>query len=400
MSRARHVIHSRVQRLIALGVIGSLAVTACGGDDGDEASAEPAPAETTAAAADAAASNEAAVPTPGDPMLVEQASNFRTLGMPDDWNNFGEFYTRMCDEYELGCVGTGVGPNRFDTDMSSAEEIAAFASETADPAVCADIGIAFGQVAEAEGVVIDYLPAAAADFPAAYRPASGAGWVPSAVGVISFVVNTDRVPNPPQTWNDLLNEEYRGLVSISNPTTSGTGQMMVLSSAAALGGGTADLDAAMEFWREMVSTGQINEAEYSNASLERGETPITIRYDYVGLNAARPINEKAGSELISVTVPDDGGIWSPSATMCNVNTDSPELARTIMDFTLSDAGQLAFAEYGARPIRFVTGDLEVPADIQANWLPESEYENVVDYPGDTFPDPAEIAERWESEVLG
>jgi putative spermidine/putrescine transport system substrate-binding protein len=327
----------------------------------------------------------------------EQAQEFRTLGMPDDWINFGNFFTALCDEYGLGCTGSGGGPNRFDTDMSSAEEIASFKSERSNPGMCADIGIFFGQVAEREGVLIDYLPEAAKELPPQYRSKDG-GWVASAVGVISFLVNEDVVTNPPRTWSDLLKPEYKGLISMSDPRTSGTGQATVVSAAAALGHGQIDLDAAFEFFRKLYQMGQINEAEFTNASFERGETPIALRYDFVALQAALPAREKGINATVSV--PDDGAVWTPSAIMCNKNTVDPDLAKLTLDFTLSDRGQLVFAEVGARPIRWVLGDLEVPAELQANWLPASEYANVIEWPEDQWPDPAMIAERWESEVLG
>jgi putative spermidine/putrescine transport system substrate-binding protein len=327
-----------------------------------------------------------------------QAQDFRTLGMPDDWNNFGRFFQSVCDSYQLGCRGEGEGPNRKDTDMSSAEEIAAFKTEKDNPAVCADIGIAFGQVAEAEGVTINYLPAAAAKLPAPYKAAKG-GWVASAVGAISIVVNTDVVKNPPRSFADLLKDEYKGKVSISNPTTSGTGQMMVLASAAALGNGKLDLDGAFKYWKEMKQKGQLNPASYSNAALEKGETPITLRYDYVGALAAAGINDKAGKKIIEVIVPSDGGVWAPSATMCNKNSDKAELAKLVLDHTLTDQGQLVFAEYGARPVRYVLGDLKVPDVLKKKWLPDAAYAKVVPIPGNSWPNPGTIAERWEKEVL-
>lgn len=328
----------------------------------------------------------------------EQAKEFRTLGMPDDWINFGAFYQSVCDTYELGCQGSSGAGNRFDTDMSSAEEIAAFKNETQNPGMCADIGIAFGQVAEEEGVLIDYLPEAAADLPPAYKSSTG-GWVASAVGVISILTNTDAVPNPPRSFADLLKPEYKGLVTISNPVTSGTGQATVFSTAAALSKtkGEFDLDAAIEYWKQMVASGQINEAEFSGASFERGETPIRLAYDFVNIQTALPAREKGiGVEIV---IPEEGGVWSPSATMCNKNTDDPDLAKLVLDHTLSEAGQLTFAEVGARPVLAVLGKLEVPEELKANWLPEEQYANVIEYPGEEWPHPSLVAERWENEVL-
>ncbi len=362
---------------------------ACGSDS--DVAAEP--------AGGPAGGGTASTATPDVTVAKTEAESFRTLGMPDDWINFGAFYQSVCDSYELGCNGSSVASvNRLDTDMSSAEEIAAFKSETSNTGMCADIGIAFGQVAEAEKVLIDYLPAAAADLPDAYKSASG-GWVASAVGVISIMTNTDVVPNPPRSFADLLEPEYKGLVTISNPVTSGTGQAMVFATAAALSPekGEFDLDAAVDYWKQFTALGQKNEAEFSAAAFERGETPIRLAYDFVNLQTVAQVEGKGiGAEVV---IPTEGGVWSPSATMCNAKTEDPNLAKLVLDHTLSEEGQLTFAEVGARPVLYTLGKLTVPEDLKASWLPDGQYANVIQYPGDTWPDPAIVAERWEGEVL-
>jgi putative spermidine/putrescine transport system substrate-binding protein len=390
----------------------SVLAAACGDDDDDAATdtqaagATVASTEATAAAgaqapAAAAADGAARLAVPEGVDLAaaaQQAKSFRTLGMPDDWLNFGDFFTGMCNAYALSCTGSGAGPNRQDTDASSAEEIAAFLDEKSNPAVCADIGIAFGQVAEREGAVLDYLPPAAADLPAPYRAAQG-GWVATGVGVISFLVNTAVVDDPPTTWADLLDPKYKGQIMMSNPTTSGTGQATVFSAAAALGKGTFDLDAAYEYFEDLQGSGNLYQGDGSaNELIERGEVGIVLRYDFVNLIAKAGF-EEAGLTTIQVAIPEDGGVFAPSALMCNVNTDKPDLARLAMNYALSDEAQLSFAEFGARPVRFVTGDLDVPQDLRTNWLPDAQYAKVIEFPDNVWPDPADVAERWESEVL-
>ncbi|WP_260761326.1 ABC transporter substrate-binding protein [Mycobacterium sp. SMC-4] len=356
----------------------ALQLAACGGSSSESVDAS-APPDTAAA--------------------KEQARQFRTAGMPDDWINFGEFYQSVCDTYQLDCDGFAVkAVNRIDTDMSSAEEIAAFKNETTNAPMCADIGIAFGQVAEEEDVLLQYSPEAAAELPASYKAADG-GWVATAVGVISIMTNTDVVPNPPRSFGDLLKPEYRGKVSISNPVTSGTGQATVFSSAAALSQnqGEFDLDAAIDYWAEFFRLGQRNEAEYSAAAFERGETPIRLAYDFVNIQAANLVRDKGVG--VEIVIPEEGGVWSPSATMCNKKTEDPDLAKLVLDHSLSDEGQLTFARVGARPVRYTLGELEVPAELKTSWLPESQYTNVIQYPDDAWPHPSVVAERWENDVL-
>src|SRR5690606_31159414 len=130
---------------------------------------------------------------------------------------------------------------------------------------------------------------------------------------------------------------------------------------------------------------------------ERGETPIRVAYDFVNIQAGQLVGEKGVDTAI--VIPAEGGVWSPSATMCNKKTEDPDLAKLVLDHTLSDEGQLVFARVGARPVRYVLGELEVPAELKTNWLPEGQYANVIQYPDDAWPDPAVVAERWENDVL-
>lgn len=373
----------RVGALAALAAVMSFtAATGCGG--GSNTSGGAAEPGTSGGGADVA-------------LAKEQAEDFRTLGMPDEWNNYGEFFQSVCDSYDLGCAGSGRGPNRQDTDMTSAEEVNSFISESSDPGMCADIGITFGQVADDNDALLEYTPEAAEKLPAGYRAANG-GWVATSVGVISILTNLDVVPNPPTSWADLQKPEYQGLITIKNPSKSGTGQAMLFSVAAALGSGPTDLDTAIEYFKEVSKAGQFNRFGYSAASFERGETPIVLFYDYVNLQTAK-LAEAKGIKT-SVTIPSEGGVWSPSAIMCNKRTKDPDLAKLTLDHALSDEGQLVFASAGARPIRYVLDDLEVPADVRANWLPESQYEKVVEFPVDEWPDPVVVGERWEREVVG
>ena len=359
-----------------------LGLVACGG--GTESSTADSPSSSPSAAPDVAAAKE-------------QAKEFRTLGMPDEWTNYAGFFQSLCDTSELGCEGSGRGPNRKDTDMTSAEEINSFINETATPGMCADIGVTFGQVAEAEDALLKYPSKGSEELPEFYRAKEG-GWVVNVVGVISILTNTDVVPNPPRSWADLEKAEYQGLIAIKSPSKSGTGQAMLFSAAAALGSSPDDLDTAIEYFKGLSKAGQFTRTAYSAAAFERGETPIVLYYDYVNLQTRRLAEEKGiSTELV---IPAEGGVWSPSAVMCNKLTDDPDLAKLTLDHVLSDEGQLEFARAGARPIRFVLDDLEIPEDIKAGWLPEEQYAKVVDFPVEQWPDPTEVGLRWESEVVG
>lgn len=332
----------------------------------------------------------------------QQAQQFHTISMPDDWNNYGPFFDGVCQHYALGCTGNATnGHNRTDaSDASSAEVIQSFKDDKNNPGMCGDIGVAFSNAAVKQGVGLGYAPAAAKDFPKRYVGDNGA-WFADVTGTISFLVNTDKVSKVPTSWADLTKPEYKGQVFMKDPTESGTGQATVLSAAAAFGkakqgNGSFDLDAAVNYFKQLKTEGQFTKTKFSAEAFERGETPISLAYDYVNLQTAKEMNAKGIHT--QVVIPAEGGVWAPSVLLCNKNTNAPDLAKLTEDYALSDEGQKIFAAIGAHPIRYVLGDLQLSADDKKNWLPESAYANVKEYPGDSWPDASELAQRWTDEV--
>lgn len=329
-----------------------------------------------------------------------QAKEFYTVGMVDDWNNYGPlwqgFFKKEGWTYN-GFASSGDGTNRSNNDdASSADVLTEFASKTGGKVpVCGDIGIAFAPPLEEQKLGLSYTPAGAEDLPEAYR---GNGWTAHVTGVPSFLVNTDKVKNPPTSWEDLKKPEYKGLIAIKDPTESGTAQAMVLAAAAALGEGDEfDLDAAIEYFNELEDAGQFNEAGFDEATFETGETPIFIGYDFTNLATQKAMKETGVNA--SVTVPSDGSIFAPSVVTCNAKTDKPDLAKAFMDYMFTDEGQKILAQSGGHPIRAVTGDLKLAEADKANWLPEEQYAAVEEFTGDSWPTAQEIATRWNDEVL-
>lgn len=376
---------SSLFRLGVLAAAAPLVLTACGGSgEGSSAKVDDSPADLGAAG--------------------EQAQSFYTVGQPDEWNNYGAFWQALCDTNDWGCngyssTGPGAGENRTDNDdASSADVISEFLDKnsTKDP-VCGDVGIAFAPTLEAQGAGLAYVPEGSEALPDAYHGKDDSWWS-IVTGVPTFLVNTDKVDNPPTSWEDLKSPEYKGLIAIKDPTGSGTAQAMVLAAASSFAGGDGlDLDAAFSYFAELQAAGQFNPAGFDEATFESGETPIFIGYDFSNI-ATQQAMKKAGVNA-TVTVPTDGSIFAPSVMACSANTDQPDLAKAALDFAFTDEGQEIFARSGGHPIRYVLDDLDLPDSAKENWLPEDEYAAVVTFKDGTWPAAQEIAERWTNEVL-
>lgn len=319
-----------------------------------------------------------------------EAAVYTTYGMPDTWANYGEVLQLMAQKY-------GYSYQHVDTDMSSMEEILKFDAEKNNPvAISSDIGILFGPVAEARGVVPSYMPPSAEKLPAGLKGKNG-GWVATFTGVPALVVNTDVIKDVPRTWDDLLKPEFTGKVgAIDASGMGGTDMAMFIAWTYAHGGSVIDMAPGAEFARKLLP--QMASAPQNSQTLERGEVPIQLKYDFNCIASATALKQKGINA--TVVIP-EGSVYAPSATMINkYNLDKMNIAKVFLDFVLSDEAQIAFAKFGARPIRWVLGDLELPAEARAGWLPDEDYAHVHKIDDWSALDVAALAQYWVSEVLG
>lgn len=328
----------------------------------------------------------------GEPDLAkaaEQAQDFQTYGMPDDWANYGGVLKAFSEKY-------GFPVNRVDTDMTSMQEITKYDAEKGNPvAVSSDIGLIYGPIAEEVGVVPPYLPPSAEGLPENLKAASG-GWVATFTGVPSIIVNTDVIATVPETWDDLLGEEFTGKIGMRDPRTAGEGATSFIAWAYAHGGSENDLAPGIEFAKQLLP--QFGPQEGNAQELEKGEVPVMIKYDFNALAFQATLAEKGVKT--AVVIPGTS-IYAPSALMINrYNTAKSDLAKLLLDFVLADEAQTAFAEFGARPIRYVLGDLELPDTAKAKWLPDDDYADVQQVQDWSKVDANTLAELWDIEVLG
>lgn len=328
---------------------------------------------------------------PDTSTLAAQVNPFTTYAMPDEWANYGSLFENFCEANSLEC-------EHVDSDMSSGEAIQRYDAEKGNPiGVFSDIGGLWGQVAESTGVTSSYIPAGATDLQPGQYGENG-GWVNTFTGVVGFLVNDD-VSVAPATWDDLLTDEYANgkLASTGfNEPIGGTQQATLLSLALAQSGDTTEFDGVWEYLNELFATTNVSDVSPSVDSLIRGEYGVMVQYDFNAIAAIERAAEQGVS--LSFVVPADGSIYMPSSILGNGHNDeSMDFIKSFMDYTLTDEAQLAFADFGARPIRFVNGDLEVPEDRRARWLPEENYVNTQTFDASQI-DPEELLNEYNSNI--
>lgn len=159
--------------------------------------------------------------------------------------------------------------------------------------------------------------------------------------------NTNFVTDPPRTWVDLLDPEWKGEIVSGNPEYSGSNVI----AAAALG-----LEYGLSYFRALRANGMA----IVRGNSEAAAAVIAGEY-YLGLTLDNVVREQKAMGLpIDLVYPEDGPIFIPSPVGILATTDRLEAAKTFVDYIASVPGQEALAELGSYlPVRH---DVAVPAD--------------------------------------
>jgi len=318
--------------------------------------------------------------------IIERAKEegeVNSVGMPDTWANWVETWADLKELYGL---------EHTDTDMSSAEEIAKFEAEkdnaTAD---IGDVGISFGPIAEEKGVTLPYKTSYWDEIPDWAKDDDG-DWIVGYQGTIAVLTNKELVANPPKTWNDLKNGDYK--IAIGDVQRATQAQMSILAAAIAHGGDEHNIRPGIEFFAEIAKQGRLSLNDPSVQMLESGEVEVALLWDFNALGYADQIHR----EQFEIGILEEGSVVSGYATIINKYAKHPHAAMLTREFILSDKGQINLAKGYARPIR---DSVKLPDEVAAKMIPPEQYKNAKPV-GDNkaWEETAkQLPQLWQEEVL-
>lgn len=318
-----------------LAVATALALSACGA----------APEESTTADGKSAATATSAADFGGLDALVTAAKKEGTLqaiALPRDWANYGALIDGFEKKY-------GIKIKVENPDGSSQDEINAVTSRKGQdraPDVL-DLGSSFALSAAQQGLLAPYKVATFADIPEGQKDAQGR-WTNDYGGYISIGCDAKRVKTCPTTFKDLLKPEYKGQVALNgNPTKSGSAFGGVYAAALANGGSFDDIQPGLDFFAELKKNGNYTPVESTPATVEKGETPISIDWDYLNAGYAEEFTSK-GVDW-KVTVPEDGKFSQYYSQAINKDAPHPAAARLWQEYLYSAEGQNLWLAGFARP---------------------------------------------------
>ena len=318
-----------------------LTLTACGsGGSGGSSSGGGADAATATSAAALG----------GMDALVKKAKAEGTLNvitLPPDWANYGNIITAFTTKY-------GLKVNSVNPDGSSQDEINAVTSQKGQsrgPDVL-DLGGTFAYQATAQKLLAPYQVATWKDIPEDQKDPQG-NWYNDYGGFISIGCNGGKVATCPKTFADLLKPEYKGQVALNgNPTQAAAAFGGVWAASLANGGSLDDIGKGVDFFGKVKQVGNFNPVEVTPATVQSGETPISIDWDY--LNAGQTAKLKAAGVDWQVNVPTDGLFGGYYNQAISKFAPHPAAARLWEEFLYSDEGQNLWLQGGARPVRLQT----------------------------------------------
>jgi putative spermidine/putrescine transport system substrate-binding protein len=320
-----------------LAVAAALTLSACGAAPDDKA---------TTADGKSAATATSAADFGGLDALVKAAKKEGTLhaiALPRDWANYGALIDGFTKKY-------GIKIEVESPDGTSQDEINAVTSRKGQdraPDVL-DLGSSFALSAAQQGLLAPYKVTAFGDLPAGQKDSAGR-WYNDYGGYISIGCDAKKVKECPTTFKDLLKPQYKGQVALNgNPTKSGSAFGGVYAASLASGGSFDDIQPGLDFFAKLKKNGNYTPVESTPATVEKGETPISIDWDY--LNAGYADEFKSKGVDWKVSVPSDGQFSQYYSQAVNKDAPHPAAARLWQEYLYSAEGQNLWLKGYARPV--------------------------------------------------
>jgi len=327
---------------------------------------------------------------------AKKEGQLQAIGIPPEWADYADILAGYTGHYTVPIA------YKVEAEYSSAQELVVFKdSKTHAHGDIGDVGFKFGPQAVQQGLVTPYKHSHWDDIDASLKDPNG-NWCTEYWGAMAFAINTDIVKNPPASFQDLLNNDYKNMVGIDgDPRQASDAFFAVYSAALAHGGSPNNIQPGIDFFAKLKQKGNFTVTRSRIANMARGEVPIAIMWDYLGLGFR---DQLAGKPNLKVVIPSDGSIAGPYVSIVNKTAPHPFAARLWMEYLFSDEGQLFFLTGYAHPARYqkLVAANKVPANLAAKLPSADQYANVKFVTDLSKLDTASsvVTQNWQSQVLG
>jgi putative spermidine/putrescine transport system substrate-binding protein len=297
----------------------------------------------------------------GQDKLVEAAKKegaLTIIAVPRDWANYGAIIDGFTAKY-------GIKINSDNPDGSSADEINAVKNTKGQdraPDVL-DIGLSFALSKANQELFAPYKVATWADIPDTQKDPDGK-WFNDYGGYISIGCDSAKIAKCPTSIADLKDPAYKGKVALNgDPTKANAAFSAVYAAALANGGSFDDIKPGIAFFGGLKKSGNFIPVEAKPSTVETGETPIVLDWDY--LNAGYVTEFAKKGIKWTTAVPSDVSYPNYYAQAISAFAPHPAAARLWQEYLYSDEGQNLWLKGFARPVRLVAMTKSGAADASA-----------------------------------
>jgi putative spermidine/putrescine transport system substrate-binding protein len=266
------------------------------------------------------------------------------ITLPSNWANYGNIMKDFSAKYHIHI--TDANP-----DGSSQDELNAInqlKGQSRAPDVV-DVGTAFAVKGDTEGIWAPYQVSTWSNIPADAKAANG-DWYASYGGYVAIGYNSAKVSTPPTSFADLLKPMYKNQIAINgNPTQANAAFSAVFAAAIASGGSLNNIAPGVAYFKRLHSEGNFVPVAGSAATVESGQTPILIWWDYLLASEVQP-----SVPTFKIVIPADGAYAAYYDQAISKYAPDPAAARLWEEYLYSTTGQNLWLQGFARPIELST----------------------------------------------
>ena len=344
----------RLTGVAAVAVVLALGASAC--SSGKKAAA----AGSSGSGADASKATSAAG-FGGMGALVAAAKaegSLNVIALPRTWANYGAIMDAFTAKY--GIKITDANPDGSSQDELNAVKQLKGTGRAPD---VLDIGQAAAVNGAAGNLFAPYQVTTWADIPAGQKDATGL-YYNDYGGYISIGYDADKVKTPPTSLKSLDDPQYKNQVALNgDPTKANAALSGVYAAAIANGGSLDDIQPGLDFFAKLKTHGVFVPVEATQATIQSGQTPITLDWDYLQASAAAGLEAKGVTW--KVVVPSDalfGGFYNQAIS---ATAPHPAAARLWEEYLYSTDGQNLWLKGQARPAELTAMQTAGTADATA-----------------------------------
>jgi putative spermidine/putrescine transport system substrate-binding protein len=362
--------------IAATAAVGSLILAAgCSSGGGSNSSGGGGKDVSTASTVSAAGGMNALV------TAAKKEGTLNVITLPSNWANYGTIMKDFTAKY-------GIKINDANPDGSSQDEINAMnqlKGQSRAPDVL-DMGTAFAVKADQEGLLAPYKVSTWNDIPANSKASDGTYYADYG-GYVAIGYNSAKVKTPPTSFKDLLKPEYKNEVAINgNPTQAGAAFAAVYAAALSNGGSFSNIAPGVAYFKKLHQVGNFVPVTASAATMESGQTPIIVWWDYLLASEVGP-----GVKGLKIVIPSDSHYAAYYDQAISKTAPHPAAARLWEEYLYSTTGQNLWLAGEARPI-------ELPKLIATKTVNQTAYKALPPAPSTTLTFPS-IAQQNKAETV-